>query len=93
MSTYAQMKVHELDERIKAVQAKIRKFDRDIQQAQLDRAHDPFKFDREIYRLNALKRVELERIAILANERRSELPAGSGDDWKPSNSVWLNDKY
>jgi hypothetical protein len=59
----------ESEDAVKASQARIKQYDRDIQEALENRVHDPFRYDKEIRMLTALKNVELERIALMADSR------------------------
>jgi hypothetical protein len=89
--SYADQKVKECEDVIKAAQAKIKQIEAEIQEALQDRIHDPWKYDRQLKGLIALKYVELERIALMADRARSERP--TGDDYRPSGAVWLPRGY
>ena len=74
----------EVEASIKNSRKKINEYDQAIEATIRLREHNPWKADQERIRLAALKDVELQRLARLADEYRQVKP--TSNEWRPAPS-------
>jgi hypothetical protein len=72
-----ELEAKRIDRDIATVKGKIEKYDSEIKHAVTMREHHPWHWDRERFKFQSLRNVELQRLAGLIDQRKQ---AGAGRD-------------